>query len=378
MVANRPVTPREEEEASGNAQNPTAVKEKVRTLTQFCQQKGLDVSQQDIFRFCNVPPRTGYRYIAASQEPRRHHNSPYQTENRGRRPLLSNGDFEAIEDWILQGGFYHRVCAGLEVLQEVFPDRDQISKRTIQRAFQSRGYYKCIACQKPFLTAKSIKERREYLAIRRHWPRSRWRHIRFSDECHFGRGPQRKLRIIRRPGERYHRDCIQKTPNEKTAKHKNEKRWHIWAAVGYNFKSRLIFYETSSSNGKMTSVVYIDQVLNEVKRWIENGEDFILEEDQDSAHGVGEDSSVRRYKEQIGLNYFFNASGSPDLSPIENIWRVQKQKIKQIDHFDDDSLVQAINQAWEDIPQETINRYIDSMVDRMASLALRGGDVTGY
>ncbi|KIW21748.1 uncharacterized protein PV07_12821 [Cladophialophora immunda] len=64
MVANRPVTPRDEGEASGNAQNPSPVKEKVRTLTQFWRQKDLGVSQQDIFKFCHVPPRTGYRYIA--------------------------------------------------------------------------------------------------------------------------------------------------------------------------------------------------------------------------------------------------------------------------------------------------------------------------
>lgn len=107
----------------------------------------------------------------------------------------------------------------------------------------------------------------------------------------------------------------------------------------------------------MTGKVYIEKILSEVKYWIERGDDdFILKEDQDSAHGVGNDSFVRKYKESIGLEYFFNASGSPDLAPIENIWRAQKQKINSIDHFSDDTLVRAIKDAWRAIPQTTIDR----------------------
>jgi hypothetical protein len=140
----------------------------------------------------------------------------------------------------------------------------------------------------------------------------------------------------------------------------------------------LLFYEINSSNGKMTSDVYINQVLKgPVQSWIDRGDSFILEEDQDLGHGVGQKSAVRKVKESMGLDYFFNASGSPDLSPIENIWRAEKQQIKDFDHFDDESLVRAIITAWANISMDTIN-YIKSMVDRMQSLAERDGHVTEY
>lgn len=87
---------------------------------------------------------------------------------------------------------------------------------------------------------------------------------------------------------------------------------------------------------------------------------------------------MQSYKQQIGLECFFNASGSPDLAPIEIIWRCEKQGIKSIDHFNDETLVEPIKRAWKDIKQETIDRYVDSMIDRMKSLAKRDGDVTEF
>jgi hypothetical protein len=82
----------------------------------------------------------------------------------------------------------------------------------------------------------------------------------------------------------------------------------------------------------------------------------------------------------MGLNYFFNASGTPDLAPIENIWRVEKQRIETMDHWDDASLVVAIKREWQTIKQDRamVNRYIDSMVDRVKSLHQRNGDMTEF
>lgn len=64
------------------------------------------------------------------------------------------------------------------------------------------------------------------------------------------------MRIIRRPGERYCKDCTQEKmePEEK-----NLKRWHCWAFIGWNMKSDLIFYMVKgNSNGKMSQEMYID------------------------------------------------------------------------------------------------------------------------
>ena len=110
MVAARPVTPTGDEDPSDEPQKPTPVKEIVRTATRFSQDNKIDITQRKIFKWAGVRNRTGYRMIAPGQGPRRHHNSPWIAENRGRKPKITNEDFEKVEEFVLAGGFEHRVC----------------------------------------------------------------------------------------------------------------------------------------------------------------------------------------------------------------------------------------------------------------------------
>lgn len=72
-----------------------------------------------------------------------------------------------------------------------------------------------------------------------------------------------------------------------------------WAAVEYNFKSDIIFYDVpGNKNGKLTHQVYINSILEPVvKAWIMAGEDFVLQEDGDSGHGPGK-KKPRAYMER--------------------------------------------------------------------------------
>jgi hypothetical protein len=92
-----------------------------------------------------------------------------------------------------------------------------------------------------------------------------WCRVRFSDEVHCSFGPQGRLMILRRPGERNCPDCIQE-PDQKKKKKKGggnddidtSYKLHAWACIGHNFKSDLVFYDAGNSNGKMTHDCYIN------------------------------------------------------------------------------------------------------------------------
>ena len=162
-----------------------------------------------------------------------------------------------------------------------------------------------------------------------------WKHIQFSDLVHPGYGPSQTTYVIRKPGQRYCPGCICHNP---PGEDKSTKREHAWAAVGWNFKSDLIFYEAKSPNGKMSHEVYVNQILEPVKPWFECGDDFVLEEDGGSGHGGNQhawkgadapppktkrsvaENPVQCWKRENGLKFYFNCHSPSDFSPIENCW----------------------------------------------------------
>lgn len=69
----------------------------------------------------------------------------------------------------------------------------------------------------------------------------------------------------------------------------------------------------------MTYQVYIDSIPEPVVRpWLEDKQDFVLEEDGDSWHGTSRKNSVRSWKEENGLESYFNCAQLPDLLVIKN------------------------------------------------------------
>ena len=134
---------------------------------------------------------------------------------------------------------------------------------------------------------------------------------------HFAYGPQGKIRIIRRSGQRYCQDCIQHTDE---SKEKNQKRVHGWAAAGHDFKSDMHLYDVSgNTNGKMNQKVYLKTILQPiVKPWLDRGDDFCLKKNGDSGHGLSKHNMVRSWEEENQLKCYFNCAFSPDFSFIEN------------------------------------------------------------
>ena len=87
-----------------------------------------------------------------------------------------------------------------------------ITGRTMKNILRSAlDYEKCLACVKGWLGAKPMEKRVEYAhrMLFKYPEPEQWDRVRFSDEVHFGYGPEGQLRIIRQPGTRYRQDCIQ-------------------------------------------------------------------------------------------------------------------------------------------------------------------------
>ncbi len=99
-------------------------------------------------------------------------------------------------DKILQTGGLEASTFTLTQLGTVAKE-PEVRWRTIQRDMNKRGYNKCIACTKTYaLEPLKAKSRNWAWEKRNTWKLDDWKKVRFSDEVHFGREPQGKLRII--------------------------------------------------------------------------------------------------------------------------------------------------------------------------------------
>ncbi len=199
-----------------------------------------------------------------------------------------------------------------------------------------------------------------------------WRNVRFSDEYHFGYGPEGRVYVTRRPGEIDCPDCIREID---PPRQEYEKKVHAWAAIGYDYKSKLIRYRTENSNGKMTQQIYIEILEQEVVSWPPYA---VLEEDGDSGHGPGKSNPVRAWKIKHNRLFYFNAPHSPDLSPIENAWLAPKESLRKYPHWSDETVWEVASEGWNSLSQETINAWCDSMPIRLQRVIEAEGGPTAY
>lgn len=354
----------------------TPKKARVKGAVAFAQQQkqrfGHDFSYQDIFQACQVSKTRGYEIVKSFD--RKFHNACEET--RGRKKILTNEDLDKLENLLWSEGFEARRLTYSQLLPAAGIEKE-VSFQTVRRALGTRHWRKCIACPRAFVSRHHAERREEFArkSLELRPAKEDYRDILYSDEWHASCGDDRQVYILRKPGERYCPDCLHERPSPRL----KEERFnaHFWGAIGYNFKSDLYEYRISTNNiGKMTSAYYCDHILKKVvKPWLDQGMEFVLEEDRDSGHTA---PVTRQCKKDLGIKYYYNAPGSPDLSPIENAWRAPSMVIESLPYDNRQSLVADAIEAWENLDIETINGYIDSMPDRFKAVLELEGKMTGY
>lgn len=90
--------------------------------------------------------------------------------------------------------------------------------------------------------------------------------------------------------------------------------------------------------------------------------------------------STRAWEGRHGIRSIEWPSCSPDLNPIENIWGILVRRIyadnKQFRTKEE--LRDAIEQAWADLDQQTIDNLMNSMNNRVFQVINRNGGPTDY
>ena len=153
----------------------------------------------------------------------------------------------------------------------------------------------------------------------------------------------------------------------------------MYGVIGWNFKGQLHFYTGSGVGGRLVQVDYM--VILEQIVVLEWNKDCVLVEDNDGPHETKDKrfNKVKALKAHLDIQWKMNPLNSPDLNPIETIWRIIKQRLKSKGViFKEAILRRAIQEEWDKITIKEINKAISTMPDRVAALNERNGRPIPY
>ena len=146
----------------------------------------------------------------------------------------------------------------------------------------------------------------------------------WCDELYWKTGPRHKRKIKRRRGKQ-ERNEVQNVQYDKPRKQEpedvqRERKFHLFTVLGYDF-AWCMPYETSHSNGKMTSKMFIENILPALQaELLHRGGEWTLYMDRDSAH-----TSKKTLNYMLGL--YFRVLKVSRLVNYGDLGRTNKGKV---------------------------------------------------
>jgi len=158
----------------------------------------------------------------------------------------------------------------------------------------------------------------------------------------------------------------------------------FWAAFGHNKRSNLVTIkgDPDAPLRRVTAKRYIE-VLTEYLPTILDFDSIFM---QDNA-SIYIARLVRNWFEEMAIQLVDWPPYSPDMNPIENLWKMLKAKIIELHPElifmkDNDTtrqhLIDAAEEAWELLEEELLNKLALGMQNRIDALKAAGGWYTKY
>lgn len=163
----------------------------------------------------------------------------------------------------------------------------------------------------------------------------------------------------------------QPIPRRKRAKHPYSML--VWGGISRRGATPLVMF-----NGIMDSDWYQKKILrNNFLPFakVVYPEGHRLYQDNDPKHTS---RSTQAFMLAQGVNWWKSPAESPDVNPIENLWKEMKDFCTKKRPKNKDDLKNAILQFWSTVTPEKCNTYINHLYKVMPVVVEKQGDVTGF
>ncbi len=147
----------------------------------------------------------------------------------------------------------------------------------------------------------------------------------------------------------------------------------VWGCVSALGKGNLHFCDGTINAEKYIEILEHNMLPS--RRHLFQGRPCIFQQDNAKPHSAHITKSWLRRKRVRVLDW---PACSPDLSPIENVWRILKRKMRQRRPRTVAHLKTCLQEEWDKITPETLHHLVSSVPKRLLSVVKRNGNITKW
>uniref|UniRef100_A0A7I4YQF3 DDE_3 domain-containing protein n=1 Tax=Haemonchus contortus TaxID=6289 RepID=A0A7I4YQF3_HAECO len=255
-----------------------------------------------------------------------------------------------------------------EILREIStPEGPNPSLSTVQRRLREAGLFGQRPAKKPLISAKNRKARLDWAQAHKNWTVRQWRKVIWSDESKFLLFGTDGIKFVRRPvGTRYHPSY--QLPTVKGGG--GSVMVHgSFCGKGVGPLHRI--------EGKMDAKMYLNIMETVIWPFFRSTarRGFIFQQDNDPKH---KSKLLTKWFRDNDVPLLTWPSQSPDLNPIEHLWERLEHQVKGLRARNEHEKFLQLKTAWENIPQEEIDKLIESMPRRCQAVIDARGYATKY
>lgn len=300
----------------------------------------------------------------------------------GRPKKLSTQDAENLKLMILRGKASSASAATREFNKE---NVDPVSPNTVRRALQDVGGKAKKVVKKPMLLKRHMEARLQFAKKYENWTEDDWSLVVWTDESKINRfqSDGMKYTWIFNEHDQNHSDkhVIPASRVVGTIKHGGGSIM-VWGCMTWHGPGYLV-----RIYGGLDAQLYVkilkDDLAKSVKDYNMDPNRFVFQQDNDSKHTS---KLAMTYLSEMGITVESGRylgpwpAQSPDLNPIEHLWRYVKRRLGEYPEPPKgmEELWKRISYEWYRIPKEVCQEFIRSMPTRIQAVIKAKGKHTTY
>jgi len=154
---------------------------------------------------------------------------------------------------------------------------------------------------------------------------------------------------------------------------KHSGKVHVWGAVSMMYGKLVLVTFRQNLDSELLYRILLEDLIPEANHYYPNG--WFLQMDNDSKNTSGVIQKLVREKVPNNINW---PSRSPDMNPIENVWKLLKQRVRKRLPQTIDELEDMIHEEWNRISDNDIIHICESFPDRVDKCIAAQGNRIKY